>query len=221
MSTALRTSARAASVSVPRDPEVTALVNARRNRGVRSVEPKTDVLVSSAAPSPSPVPAKDVPVKTAKAKARAKTAARAKLSLDPETGATVLTPAPKAKVAKKSIKSAKRSEPKAPSVKRPKLTGYDKRQDGSLSARDLPCLCGCSQPTVTNDARFISGHDAKMRQTILTSSDDAKERADAIPSIVRPFFDNGETVAGLRLNAGKIVDVKATKSVRDDSDDSE
>jgi hypothetical protein len=225
MSTALRSSARVAS-STPRDPDVTAAINARRNRGVKSVvstplSPKAAPVVIDV---PTNTPAEVVVAKalktSAKAKARKAAADRAgTIALDPATGATVLTP--KAKKAPKVAKQAKAPKvAKAPAPKRPKLTGYDKRQDGTLSARDLTCLCGCGSSTVTNDARFISGHDAKMRQTILTSSDDASEQANAIPAIVRPFFDNGETVAGLRLRGSKVVDVKATKR-SSDSDDAE
>lgn len=76
-----------------------------------------------------------------------------------------------------------------------------KNAAGKLSAKGLPCLCGCGLATVTPTARFLSGHDAKLRKTILV---DGAE----IPEVVRPFFDNGETIGGMVLVEGKIEDRK-------------
>jgi hypothetical protein len=79
---------------------------------------------------------------------------------------------------------------------------------GKLSARGLTCLCGCGQATTTRDARFLSGHDARMRAAILR----ANLAVSAIPEIARPFFEEG-AIAGLLLadrgtEAERLVDVK-------------
>lgn len=80
-----------------------------------------------------------------------------------------------------------------------------KMANGRLSARGFACLCGCGNPTVQRDARFISGHDAKMRAEIRR----ANMVPEALPEIARPFFENGEALGGLMLVDGIVVDVKA------------
>lgn len=108
----------------------------------------------------------------------------------------VEAPAPKAP------KTPKVKEPKPP---RPTQQAYDRRKDGTLSARGLTCLCGCGQPTTTRDARFLSGHDAKLRKALLVDKLPC-------PEIVRPFFENGEVIAGVMLEGGEFVDVKAGRA---------
>lgn len=69
----------------------------------------------------------------------------------------------------------------------------------ALSAAGLPCLCGCKQDTITSAARFLPGHDAKLRKTVIK----AGLAWDAVPEIARPFFladrAEGEATAGLFL----------------------
>jgi hypothetical protein len=79
-----------------------------------------------------------------------------------------------------------------------------KMANGRLSARGLTCLCGCGGATVQRDARFISGHDAKMRAEVRR----AGMVPEALPEIARPFFANGEALGGLMLVGGVLVDVK-------------
>lgn len=125
------------------------------------------------------------------------------------TGKTVeLSKAAPAK--KASTKAAK--GPKAPRPKQ--VGGVTELRSGKLSARDLPCLCGCNKPTQTADARFLSGHDAKLRQGVIEENLDAS----CLPAIILPFFTRGETVAGLRLAKGgkKLVDMKAEGATEDE-----
>jgi hypothetical protein len=81
--------------------------------------------------------------------------------------------------------------------------------NGRLSARGLSCLCGCGGATVQRDARFLSGHDAKMRAEVRR----AGMVPAALPEIARPFFENGEALGGLMLvemdGTAVLVDVKA------------
>jgi len=185
--------------SAPTAADLAAQVDARLAAGetISTSEFRETIRKASAAARATKAAAKAK--ESSKAKARRSAAERGVTANVPETDPA---PAKVAKVAKKSVKSAKKAEPKAP---RPKLTSYSVRKDGTLSARGLTCLCGCRSMTVTNDARFVSGHDAKMRQAILTSED----RLAAIPEIVLPFFQNKETIAGLRLAGSKVLDVKA------------
>jgi len=107
---------------------------------------------------------------------------------------------------------AKAKEPKVP---RPQQVGGETvLKSGKLSARDLPCLCGCNEPTQTRDARFKSGHDAKLRQGLMEEDLDAS----ALPKIIRPFFERGETVAGLKLakNGKTLIDMKAEGATEDE-----
>lgn len=83
-------------------------------------------------------------------------------------------------------------------------------------ARDLPCLCGCGNPTTTRDARFLSGHDAKLRKAVL----EARGSWDAVPELARPFFlwdaSKGGATAGLRVddvtNPRWLADAKAERA---------
>lgn len=72
---------------------------------------------------------------------------------------------------------------------------------GVRLAIGMPCLCGCELPTHTKAARFLSGHDAKLRKRVLALGE-------PLPEIVRPFFEDGETIGGMKLVDGEIVDVK-------------
>lgn len=77
---------------------------------------------------------------------------------------------------------------------------------GRPTARDLPCLCGCGEPTHRPDAWFLSGHDAKMRKAIV----DGGLTIDRVPAIVAPFFRLGAPIAGLLLqDDGSFADTKA------------
>lgn len=132
-----------------------------------------------------------------------------------QTGSPTAAADPRAVAAAERAKRAAAAAVKAPKQDKPKGAGpaklgaYDRRLDGSLSARGLTCLCGCGAQTVTTDARFVAGHDAKMRAAIV--------RGGAIPEIVLPMFLNGEVIAGLALVEGtdgsfSIDDRKVAKS---------
>lgn len=111
-------------------------------------------------------------------------------------------------------KKAKVATPKVEKVAKPKPKpeeAYDIKKNGKMSARGLTCLCGCGAPTQTRDARFLSGHDSKMRQAILDGG--------ATPAIVLPFFEAGEVIAGLKLVKGKMVDCKRTSTSEGDESD--
>lgn len=118
------------------------------------------------------------------------------------------------KAAKKS-KKAKEAKPKAPKLtpeerraKRDaddlairKAGGVVRNAAGRLTARGLTCLCGCGQATVTYEAKFVSGHDAKLRKRLLEGEE--------IPAIILPFFEvEGTVIAGLALEGGEIVDMR-------------
>jgi hypothetical protein len=77
-------------------------------------------------------------------------------------------------------------------VPKPTLQALQIRKNGLMSARGLTCLCGCGAPTHTADARFLSGHDAIMRRNVLL-------KGEPVPAIIRPFFEAGEVIAGMRL----------------------
>ncbi len=157
----------------------------------------------------TPTPAELVAQERAKRKPSQlapKVATRGKVVRKTTTGKTVeLTKdTPKAK-------AAKVAKPKAEKKPRPQQVGGETvLRNGKLSARDLPCLCGCNEPTQTRDARFRSGHDAKLRQGLIEEG----LKADALPAIILPFFKRGEDIAGLRLSkSGKtLTDLKAEGS---------
>lgn len=99
---------------------------------------------------------------------------------------------------------------RGPAAERVVLTAYAPRKNGRLSARDLPCLCGCGNPTTTPDARFLSGHDQRMRVAIL--------RGGEVPELALPFYTAGEVMAGLQMveqEDGEMVLVDVKRGGRD------
>lgn len=121
----------------------------------------------------------------------------------------------KIELAKAPAKAKSAKAPKEPKAPRPQQVGGETvLKSGKLSARDLPCLCGCNEPTQTRDARFKSGHDAKLRQGLMEEDLDAS----ALPKIIVPFFTRGETVAGLKLAKGgkRLIDMKAEGATGDE-----
>jgi hypothetical protein len=68
-------------------------------------------------------------------------------------------------------------------------------KNGVRLALGLTCLCGCGAPTHTTHARFVSGHDAKLRRGIKAAGFEWT----ACPEIIRPFYEDGEVIAGLAL----------------------
>lgn len=86
--------------------------------------------------------------------------------------------------------------------------GVVKNAAGRPTARNLTCLCGCGKPTHTDEAWFLSGHDAKLRKAIV----DGKLTIEQVPEIVRPFFRLGSPIAGLLLeDDGTFTDTKVTR----------
>ncbi len=97
-------------------------------------------------------------------------------------------------------------------------------KNGRLQAIGLPCLCGCGDATRQPAARFLPGHDAKLRAAIRK----AKLGWDSVPEIARPFFiddqAHGEATAGLLMVPGTngfplLRDVKAERRVVPVADD--
>lgn len=90
------------------------------------------------------------------------------------------------------------------------------------SAAGLPCLCGCGSPTQTPNARFLSGHDARLRKVVI----EAGLAWSAVPDAARPFFladrAKGNATAGLFLDSAEtprwLRDAKAdrTRKAADD-----
>jgi hypothetical protein len=63
----------------------------------------------------------------------------------------------------------------------------DKPKRKRVEWYDLPCLCGCGQPTKTPRARFLPGHDAKLKSILLKVERDI-EPDSTIPDVARPFL---------------------------------
>lgn len=122
--------------------------------------------------------------------AKAERAKRAKTTkATPAPEATATTP----KAATPAIEAKPKQEQKG---------GETVLRTGKLSARGLPCLCGCGAATHTKDARFLSGHDAKLRKVLLLQG------AEAMPEVIAPFFARGEEIAGLTIEDGEVIDHK-------------
>jgi len=127
---------------------------------------------------------------------------------EPETQAAVIDPAValyRAEAARKAEAAAARKAAR----NQPVEDGQPRRlASGRLSARGLPCLCGCGASTTQREARFLSGHDARMRSAIIKGGLDPA----LIPSIARPFFEDGPIAGLLLADAGteseRLVDVK-------------
>lgn len=121
------------------------------------------------------------------------------------------------KSATKKADKAKEKAPKlTPEQRRAKRDAEDKAAranggvartaSGKVTARGLPCLCGCGSATVTEEARFISGHDAQFRSRVLKG----EQTIDSPESkLIRPFYEAGEVVAGFGFEGGELVDLHA------------
>lgn len=55
------------------------------------------------------------------------------------------------------------------------------------SAKGLSCLCGCGQATVTDSAKFIPGHDAKLKGLLL-KVERGELPKNQVPEIAKPFL---------------------------------
>lgn len=55
------------------------------------------------------------------------------------------------------------------------------------SAKGLSCLCGCGQPTKTDAAKFIPGHDAKLKSVLLKVERGELPKSE-VPEIAKPFL---------------------------------
>lgn len=126
----------------------------------------------------------------------------------------------------KTTKAAKAAKAKA--EKAPKLTPEQRREkreaedravrkaggvvrtaSGKATARGLPCLCGCGGATVTENAKFISGHDAQFRSRILKGEQSIDDRKSAL---IKPFYEAGEVIAGFGFEGGELVNLHASDS---------
>lgn len=63
----------------------------------------------------------------------------------------------------------------------------EEKKDKGPSAKGLPCLCGCGQPTVTDSAKFIPGHDAKLKGLLLKVERGEVKKSE-IPEVAKPFL---------------------------------
>lgn len=81
-----------------------------------------------------------------------------------------------------------------------------------LSPRGLPCLCGCGTATHTPAARFLSGHDAKLRKLAFATG----LKLSALPEICQPFFiadaAKDKATAGFRVEGDDLIDVKPNRN---------
>lgn len=119
--------------------------------------------------------------------------------------------------------AAKSTTPKATGTTAASTT--PKATSTAPDATGLPCLCGCGAPTATPAARFLSGHDAKLRKAVLK----AGLAWDAVPVAARPFFladrAEGEATAGLFLvdptNPRWLRDAKADRARKAANDEIE
>lgn len=84
--------------------------------------------------------------------------------------------------------------------------GVVRTASGKASARGLACLCGCGNPTQTDDARFISGHDAQFRSRVLKGEQTLGSKESAL---IRPFYEAGEVIAGFGFEGDELVDLHA------------
>ena len=120
------------------------------------------------------------------------------------------------KTAKKAAKKVNAAPKLTPEQRRAKRAEEDaairakggvvRTATGKASARGLPCLCGCGGATVTDEARFISGHDAQFRSRVLKE----EQNLDSPESRwIKPFYEAGEVVAGFSLEGGELADQHA------------
>lgn len=95
---------------------------------------------------------------------------------------------------------------------------------GRLVAKGMTCLCGCGEETVTPNAKFISGHDSKLRKFLL--SPEVKGRIDLAvklnPAVQTALlWMTEEPLAGVRVSGKHLIDMKAEDGEGDEAGDEE
>ena len=84
------------------------------------------------------------------------------------------------------------------------IEGHPRTKSGKLSPNGLPCLCGCGGQTTRTVAKFISGHDAKLKGRMSRFVDDRVLETDApIPEIALPFLTE-DGITGYTLSKGML-----------------
>jgi hypothetical protein len=69
-------------------------------------------------------------------------------------------------------------------------TASNKKSKGP-TAKGLPCLCGCGQPTLTENAKFIPGHDAKLKSLLLRVERGEAKKSE-IPEVAKAFLQKSK-----------------------------
>jgi hypothetical protein len=92
---------------------------------------------------------------------------------------------------------AKKAAPEAPAKKAAPAENNEVQKTSTAnkgpSAKGLSCLCGCGQPTKTDAAKFIPGHDARLKSLLLKieRQEDGKKKSD-VPEIAKPFLQKSK-----------------------------
>lgn len=163
-----------------------------------------------------------------------KTTKKAKSTTAPESPAPAAAPegapapAKTRKTAPRSKTGAPKSAEKKPKTERPPLmTAFGPipiNRAGKYDVSGHPCLCGCGGATVTPKARFISGHDSKMRKAIIdqmaekmANTGKRLKAADLdLPGLTLAIMSL-EPVAGLTMDDhGYMVDTKTQEDEEDE-----
>jgi len=78
----------------------------------------------------------------------------------------------------------------------PKSSTNGRLKSGRLSSKGMTCLCGCGGATATDGARFITGHDARLKGVLGRIANGAKRDGDVIPSDARAFLQEDRGMVG-------------------------
>lgn len=72
-------------------------------------------------------------------------------------------------------------------------------RSGRLSSKMLTCLCGCGEETATPGARFLTGHDARLKGRLIRMYEERPLDEDEIPEIALPFLAEEDGLCGFRM----------------------
>lgn len=104
------------------------------------------------------------------------------------------------KTAKKATKTTKATKTvkKTPTTKKGEP---DRLKSGRLSSKGIPCLCGCGDPTATDGARFLTGHDARLKGRMRRIASESEKKGDSpLPKIALPFLREEPGIAGFGMD---------------------
>ena len=80
----------------------------------------------------------------------------------------------------------------------------------SPSAEGMKCLCGCGKATERKKAKFITGHDTRVKALLIAIMKGDKSKS-AIPALAKPFLRSEDGLCGFKMTGDDLKKTGAFK----------